>query len=105
MKLQNIKNTIFPYGNVWFYVISILWLLAIAIFLISFPALLVSAGHWYEHETAIPVNIHNNLMELASTLYYIAFEMWRWFAVFLSVSAAVDMYTFYKIKQREEGYL
>lgn len=100
--MKPILQIIFPEGNRWFYVLSLIWFLAITIFLISFPALLVSSGYWYEHETGTVFDKDSDLMNLAEFLYGTAFEMWRVFALFLAVSCAFDMYYFYIAKCKEQ---
>lgn len=102
---MDIVNIVFPEGNWWFYPISLIWFLAIAIFLLSFPAIITSTGYWYEHETGVTVDFHNDLIETAATLYDIAFELWRGFAGFLILSVFSDAYYKYKIKRREAGWL
>lgn len=100
--MKPILQIVFPEGNWWFYPMSFIWFMAIAIFLISFPALLVSSGYWYEHETGTTFDKDSELMNLSEFLYGVAFEMWHLFALFLAISCAVDMYYFYLAKRKEQ---
>lgn len=100
--MKPILQIIFPEGNAWLYPLSLIWFLAIAIFLISFPVLLVSSGYWYEHETGTIVNMDSELANLSEFLYGVAFEMWRGFALFITVSCAFDVYYFYLVKRKEQ---
>jgi len=100
--MKPILQIVFPEGNGWFYPVSFIWFVAIAIFLISFPALLVSSGYWYEHETGTVFDQYSELVTLADFLYGTAFEMWRVFALFLSISCAFDIYYFYLAKRKEQ---
>jgi len=85
--MKPILQIVFPEGNDWFYPLSLIWFMAIAVFLISLPVLLVSTGYWYEHETGTAVDMDSELANLS--------------AVFLVVSCAFDMYSFYLAKRKE----
>jgi len=100
--MKPMLQIIFPEGSQWFYPVSFIWFMAIAIFLISLPVLLVSTGYWYEHETGTAVDMDSELANLSEFLYGAVFEMWRVFAVFLAVSCAFDMYYFYLAKRKEQ---
>jgi hypothetical protein len=102
---MNIINIVFPKGNKWFYYLSIPWVLAVAIFLISLPALLTSTGYWYEHEMDTTVDFGNDLIDLSANLLDMAFALWRFFCVFVAISCFVDIYYLYKEKMQKDGWL
>lgn len=103
--MHAILQKIFPEGNKWFYYLAIPWTLAIAIFLVSFPALLVAAGYRYEEVTGITVDFGNSYIDMAAQLYDVAFLSWRIFIAFVVISCFFDMYYMFQRKRKEDGYL
>jgi hypothetical protein len=103
MNFQDVKGIVFPYGNKWFYPVALMWFPAIAIFYISFPALL-TAAHMQITGMA-PTNLPNSLIDLSSDLLSLSLSITRFFLLFLIASAIFDGIEDYKIGRRRRGYL
>jgi hypothetical protein len=103
MNFQKIKEVVFPFGNAWFYPVSLIWILSTAVFYISFPALL-TASH-IQVTGFSPTNLPNSLIDLSSDLLSLALALMRTFLLFLIASAIFDGIEDYKVGRRKRGYL
>jgi len=105
MNYARIKEILFPYGNKWLYIPCLVWILAICIFYITLPSLLFSAGERYEQITGVVFDPTAPLIDLSGQLYGVAFNLTRFFILFLIASAIFDGIEEYNQSRRKRGYL
>jgi hypothetical protein len=105
MNFQKIKEVVFPYGDRWFYIPALLWILATSVFYIAFPTLPLASGERYSEIMGVVFDPNIPLIELAGFLHGAAFNLTRVFILYLIASAIFDGIEDYKVGRRKRGYL
>jgi hypothetical protein len=101
MKTKELKELVFPYGNVWFYPVSLIWCIATAVFYITFPALLTAT-----HMQSTGFHLADaDYAVFLSDLLLLALTTTRFFILFLIASGVFDAIYEYRLIRRNRGYL
>ena len=105
MNTQKLKEMAFPCGNLWFYIPCNIWIIASAMFFMTFPALLYSLANSYSANTGIAINMESSFIILSGDLFNLGLNITQLLIVFIVISMIFDGIELHNQSMRQRGYL